>query len=67
MDIWNEVGKRIYTHEVGTQAEEAFVPTAEKVALVNALSQAGLAATSAFGQGAEAGDPTRPAGRCIQD
>jgi hydroxymethylglutaryl-CoA lyase len=39
--------KRIYMQEVGTrdglQAEEAFVATEEKVALVNALSDAGLA------------------------
>lgn len=39
--------QRIYMQEVGTrdglQAEEAFVPTEDKVALVNALSDAGLA------------------------
>jgi hydroxymethylglutaryl-CoA lyase len=39
--------KRIYMQEVGTrdglQAEEAFVPTEDKVALVNELSDAGLA------------------------
>jgi hydroxymethylglutaryl-CoA lyase len=39
--------KRIYMQEVGTrdglQAEEAFVPTEDKIALVNALSDAGLA------------------------
>jgi hydroxymethylglutaryl-CoA lyase len=39
--------KRIYMQEVGTrdglQAEAAFVPTADKIALVNALSDAGLA------------------------
>jgi hydroxymethylglutaryl-CoA lyase len=39
--------KRIYMQEVGTrdglQAEQAFVPTADKIALVNALSDAGLA------------------------
>jgi len=47
MNIWNGAGKRIYMQEVATrdglQAEAAFVPTAEKVALVNALTQAGLA------------------------
>src|SRR5262245_46419222 len=47
MNVWNGAGKRIYMQEVGTrdglQAEEAFVPTAEKVALVNTLSQAGMA------------------------
>ena len=47
MNVWNGTGKRIYMQEVGTrdglQAEEAFVPTSEKVALVNALSQAGMA------------------------
>jgi hydroxymethylglutaryl-CoA lyase len=40
-------GKRIYMQEVGTrdglQAEEVFVPTEDKIALVNALSDAGLA------------------------
>jgi hydroxymethylglutaryl-CoA lyase len=40
-------GKRIYMQEVGTrdglQAEDAFVATEDKVALVNALSDAGLA------------------------
>jgi hydroxymethylglutaryl-CoA lyase len=39
--------KRIHMQEVGTrdglQAEEAFVPTEDKIALVNALSDAGLA------------------------
>lgn len=41
------MSKRIYMQEVGTrdglQAEEAFVETADKIALVNALSDAGLA------------------------
>ena len=45
--IWNGKGKRIYMQEVSTrdglQVEAAFVPTEDKVALVNALSQAGLA------------------------
>ncbi|MEJ8853014.1 hydroxymethylglutaryl-CoA lyase [Variovorax robiniae] len=44
---WNGAGRRIYMQEVGTrdglQVEEAFVPTEEKIALVNALSQAGMA------------------------
>jgi len=46
-NVWNGARKRIYMQEVGTrdglQVEDAFVPTAEKVALVNALSQAGMA------------------------
>ena len=46
-DIWNGNGKRIYMQEVGTrdglQVEEAFVATEDKVALVNALSQSGMA------------------------
>ena len=46
-DVWNGAGRRIYLQEVGPrdglQAEQAFVPTAEKVALVDALSDAGLA------------------------
>ena len=45
--IWNGAGKRIYMQEVGTrdglQVEAVFVPTEDKVALVNALSEAGLA------------------------
>lgn len=45
--LWNGAGRRIYMQEVGTrdglQAEEAFVPTDEKIALVNALSSAGMA------------------------
>ncbi len=44
---WNGSGRRIHVQEVGTrdglQAEEAFVPTEDKIALVNALSHAGLA------------------------
>ena len=47
MNVWNGNGKRIYMREVGTrdglQSEAAFVPTAEKIALVGALSQAGMA------------------------
>ncbi len=44
---WNGAGQRIHMQEVGTrdglQAEQAFVPTEEKIALVNALSRAGMA------------------------
>ena len=47
MTVWKGAGKRIYVQEVGTrdglQAEEAFVPTDDKIALVNALSDAGMA------------------------
>jgi hydroxymethylglutaryl-CoA lyase len=43
---WNGAGQRIHMQEVGTrdglQVEQAFVPTEEKIALVNALSQAGM-------------------------
>ncbi len=43
---WNGAGRRIHLQEVGTrdglQAEAAFVPTGDKVALVDALSAAGL-------------------------
>jgi hydroxymethylglutaryl-CoA lyase len=45
--VWNGAGRRIHMQEVGTrdglQAEAAFVPTADKVALVDALSATGLA------------------------
>ncbi|MGJ7507154.1 hydroxymethylglutaryl-CoA lyase [Variovorax sp. GT1P44] len=45
--LWNGAGRRIHMQEVGTrdglQVEEAFVPTEDKIALVNALSQAGMA------------------------
>ena len=45
--IWNGAGRRIYMQEVGTrdglQVEEAFVLTEAKIALVDALSQAGMA------------------------
>jgi hydroxymethylglutaryl-CoA lyase len=45
--LWSGAGRRIHLQEVGTrdglQAEAAFVPTEDKIALVNALSQAGLA------------------------
>lgn len=44
---WNGAGRRIFMQEVGTrdglQAEAAFVPTEDKIALVDALSDAGLA------------------------
>jgi hydroxymethylglutaryl-CoA lyase len=46
-NIWDGAGRRIHLQEVGTrdglQAEAAFVPTADKIALVNTLSQAGMA------------------------
>lgn len=45
--VWNGARKRIRMQEVGTrdglQVEAAFVPTEEKIALVDALSRAGLA------------------------
>jgi hydroxymethylglutaryl-CoA lyase len=45
--IWSGGGRRILMQEVGTrdglQVEEAFVPTEDKIALVNALSRAGMA------------------------
>jgi hydroxymethylglutaryl-CoA lyase len=45
--VWQGAGRRIHMQEVGTrdglQAEAAFVPTEDKIALVNALSEAGLA------------------------
>ena len=45
--VWAGAGKRIYMQEVGTrdglQVEAVFVPTDDKIALVNALSNAGLA------------------------
>jgi hydroxymethylglutaryl-CoA lyase len=44
--VWQGAGRRIHLQEVGTrdglQAESVFVETAQKVALVDALSQAGL-------------------------
>lgn len=44
---WSGGGRRIHMQEVGTrdglQVEEAFVPSEDKIALVNALSDAGLA------------------------
>ncbi|GAC1530880.1 MAG: hydroxymethylglutaryl-CoA lyase [Ramlibacter sp.] len=45
--VWNGAGRRIFMQEVGTrdglQVEEAFVPTEAKIALVDALSEAGMA------------------------
>ena len=45
--VWAGQGRRIFLQEVGTrdglQAESVFVPTEDKVKLVNALSDAGLA------------------------
>ena len=45
-NVWHGAGRRIFMNEVGTrdglQMEQAFVPTADKIALVNALSAAGL-------------------------
>lgn len=47
MNRWNGAGRRIHMQEVGTrdglQAESVFVPTADKIALVNSLSLAGMA------------------------
>ena len=47
MTIWNGARQRIHMQEVGTrdglQVEAAFVPTADKIALVDALSAAGMA------------------------
>ena len=46
MTIWNGARQRIHMQEVGTrdglQVEAAFVPTADKIALVDALSAAGM-------------------------
>ena len=46
-EVWSGQRRRIYMQEVGTrdglQVEERFVETEEKIALVNALSDAGLA------------------------
>ncbi|MFD2297698.1 hydroxymethylglutaryl-CoA lyase [Paracidovorax citrulli] len=45
--VWHGAGRRIHMQEVGTrdglQMEQAFVPTEDKIALVDALSAAGLA------------------------
>jgi hydroxymethylglutaryl-CoA lyase len=46
-DIWQGAGRRIFLQEVGTrdglQAESTYVPAEEKIALVDGLSDAGLA------------------------
>ena len=46
-DVWTGAGRRIHMQDVGTrdglQAETVFVPTEAKIALVDALSEAGLA------------------------
>jgi hydroxymethylglutaryl-CoA lyase len=46
-NVWNGARQRIYMQEVGPrdglQMEAAFVPTADKIALIDALSAAGLA------------------------
>ena len=46
-DVWHGAGRRVFMQEVGPrdglQVEAAFVPTADKIALVDALSDAGLA------------------------
>jgi hydroxymethylglutaryl-CoA lyase len=46
INAWQGAGRRIHMNEVGTrdglQMEQAFVPTEDKIALVNALSAAGL-------------------------
>ena len=45
--VWHGAGQRIYIQEVGPrdglQMESVFVPTADKIAMVNALSAAGVA------------------------
>lgn len=45
--IWQGEGRRLFIHDVGPrdglQAETVFVPTDDKITLVNALSQAGVA------------------------
>lgn len=45
-NVWQGAGRRIHLQEVGTrdglQAESGFVPTEDKIALVDALSEAGL-------------------------
>jgi hydroxymethylglutaryl-CoA lyase len=45
--VWQGAGRRLHIQEVGMrdglQMEQAFVPTEDKIALVNALSDAGLA------------------------
>jgi hydroxymethylglutaryl-CoA lyase len=47
MRAWNGANRRIYIQEVGMrdglQAEQAFVPSEDKIALINTLSRAGMA------------------------
>ena len=47
LDTWNGAGRRLYLQEVGTrdgfQMESVFIPTADKIALIDRLSDAGLA------------------------
>lgn len=47
MSAWNGAGRRLYVQEVGTrdglQAEAVFVPTADKIALVERLARTGVA------------------------
>eukprot|EP01137_Pigoraptor_chileana_P000321 Opistho-2@36312 len=47
LKLWQGAGRRIHMQEVGTrdglQVEAQFVPTEEKIALVDALSEAGMA------------------------
>ena len=51
---WDGARKRIHMQEVGPrdglQVEERFVETAEKIALVNALSDAGLVKIEEIGR-----------------
>ncbi|MCZ2498632.1 hydroxymethylglutaryl-CoA lyase [Xylophilus sp. Kf1] len=47
IDAWDGAGRRLYLQEVGTrdgfQMEPVFIPTADKIALIDQLSDAGLA------------------------
>jgi hydroxymethylglutaryl-CoA lyase len=47
MNIWNGERRRIYMQEVGTrdgfQSEGTFVETRDKIALIDALSETGMA------------------------
>lgn len=46
-NVWHGAGRRIYIQEVGPrdglQMEKVFVPTAQKIAFINALSATGMA------------------------
>ncbi|MFO1321437.1 MAG: hydroxymethylglutaryl-CoA lyase [Burkholderiales bacterium] len=50
-NVWNGAGRRLHVQDVGPrdglQNESCFVPTEDKIALVNALSRAGLAKVEA--------------------